>query len=85
VVGALRLGDDELATDELDGLAPEYAEAHEPLVLGSLPSPERERSLLHARRPLVTRGSITEAMGITVAAPQTSVNVGGWIRGGRCR
>jgi hypothetical protein len=45
MVGALRLGDDELATDQLDGLALEHAEIHQPVVLRPLPAPQREGGL----------------------------------------
>jgi hypothetical protein len=53
VVSALRLGDDELATDELERLALEHPELDEPIVLGTLPATDRERSLGHEARVAV--------------------------------
>ena len=64
MVRALRLGDDELAADQLDGLALEHSEIHQPVVLRPLPAPQRERDL-HAP---------------TVAGGWTLVNVPGRIR-----
>jgi hypothetical protein len=37
VIRSLGLGDHELATDELDGLAMEHSQVDEPIVLGALP------------------------------------------------
>ena len=62
MIAALWLADNELAADQLDGLAVEHPNIHEPFVLGPLPPPERERSLRHARPPVARCGSITATM-----------------------
>jgi hypothetical protein len=48
VIRPLRLGDDELATEQLEGLTLEHPEIDEPVVLDTLPATERERRLRHA-------------------------------------
>jgi hypothetical protein len=45
MIRALRLGDDELTTDQLEGLAREHPEPHYALVLDALPAPDGERCL----------------------------------------
>src|SRR5207253_1370547 len=83
VIRALRLGDDELPADQLDGLAAEHPEAHEPLVLGSLPPPERQWGLRHGVcRPVSGCGSTRDAMGRSVTGRHGTVNVPGRIRRG---
>jgi len=49
VIRALGLGNDELATDELERLALERSEIDQPVVLDSLPAPYRERGWLMPR------------------------------------
>jgi hypothetical protein len=52
VGGILRLGDDQLAVDELERLAVEHAQRHEPLVLEPRPAARREGDLSGVcRRP----------------------------------
>ena len=78
VVRVLRLGDEELAPDELDGLAPEHPEPHEPLVLGPLPPPERERGVRHARQPVPgSRMVRSVAYGQSAAGTRASSGKGG--------
>jgi hypothetical protein len=50
MVGILRLGNDELPTDELEGLALEHAKLHEQVVLDPPPAPERQRGMHHGGR-----------------------------------
>ena len=47
MIGAVRLGDDELTSDELERLTLEHAEVDQSVVLHSGPVPERQRCLLH--------------------------------------
>src|SRR4029450_10000806 len=47
MIGAVRLGDDELTGDELERLTLEHAEVDQSVVLHSGPVPERQRRLLH--------------------------------------
>ncbi len=49
MVRALRLGGDELTADQLDRLASKRVQIHQPLVLGALPAPHRERCSRHER------------------------------------
>src|SRR5437870_4727039 len=65
MIGAVRLRDDQLAPDQLERLALEHAKIYEPVVLDSLPAPERERGLHHP---------------LTLAAPDGAINVESWIR-----
>jgi hypothetical protein len=55
MIGALGLGDDELAADELDPVTREDAKIDEPLVLDSLPAPKGERGLRQCSHRYVWR------------------------------
>src|SRR5439155_7966268 len=58
VRAALRLGDDELAANQLERLAVEHAEVDEPTVFGARPSANRERPLRHRPTLVSARGAV---------------------------
>jgi hypothetical protein len=58
MVRVLRLGDDELAADQLDAFTLEDTQLDETLVLDALPSPECQRRLFHDSTVIVPTAEV---------------------------